>query len=77
MAKTDSKRKREPSVVDDVEVKSPPPSAPEDEDDDGVQVRTPYKGSRVFTGMLGIVLKKSLCRFLRIQVQQKRRLSVT
>ncbi|XP_034559711.1 chromodomain-helicase-DNA-binding protein 7 isoform X3 [Notolabrus celidotus] len=38
-AKTESKRKREPSVSDDVEVKSPPPSAPEDEDDDGVQKR--------------------------------------
>lgn len=38
-AKKDSKRKRELSVSDDVEVKSPLLSPPEDEDDDGVQVR--------------------------------------
>ncbi|KAM8851002.1 LOW QUALITY PROTEIN: chromodomain-helicase-DNA-binding protein 7 [Spinachia spinachia] len=38
-AKKDSKRKRAPSVSEDVEVKSPPPSPPEEDDDDGVQKR--------------------------------------
>uniref|UniRef100_A0A8C5B7V1 Chromodomain helicase DNA binding protein 7 n=1 Tax=Gadus morhua TaxID=8049 RepID=A0A8C5B7V1_GADMO len=36
--KKESKRKREPSISEDVEVKSPPPS-PEDDDDDGTQKR--------------------------------------
>ncbi|KAM4623653.1 chromodomain-helicase-DNA-binding protein 7, partial [Polymixia lowei] len=37
--KKDSKRKRELSISDEVEVKSPPPSPLEDDDDDGVQKR--------------------------------------
>lgn len=47
-AKKDSKRKRELSVSDDVEVKSPLLSPPEDDDDDGVQVRARQGEAAVF-----------------------------